>query len=271
MPDSATPLFWRDDRLPFIEARFVADGRTVCYSPHSHDTFSIGAITGGRSTYLNGKAREQVGAGAVVVMNPEEVHACNPIDDASWSYRMLYVDLPWLTALQHSLGFSANQDFSAFSTMLTTDAALYAGLERLGALLMDSATEPLQKHAAAVAYFTQLQQGLNPSRALPQDCNAKLQRAAEFIRENCTRSLTLDEICTAADLSASYLIRAFNKRYGMTPHAYLVNRRLQYGQAQLRRGRPIVDVALEAGFADQAHFQRAFKRFFAATPGQYQS
>ncbi|MEK1841693.1 MAG: helix-turn-helix domain-containing protein, partial [Pseudomonas sp.] len=40
-------------------------------------------------------------------------------------------------------------------------------------------------------------------------------------------------------------------------------------QEQLRSGKLIADVALEAGFADQAHFQRAFKQHLAATPGQY--
>ncbi|MCY1562271.1 Helix-turn-helix domain protein [compost metagenome] len=55
----------------------------------------------------------------------------------------------------------------------------------------------------------------------------------------------------------------------MTPHAYLVNRRIQYGQARLKRGAAIADAAIESGFADQAHFQRAFKQHVAATPGQY--
>jgi AraC-like DNA-binding protein len=104
---------------------------------------------------------------------------------------------------------------------------------------------------------------------LAKDANLKLKRAADFISEHCTRSLSLEEICASADLSASYLIRAFKQHYGMTPHAYLINRRLQFGRAQLKRGHRIADVALEAGFADQAHFQRAFKRFHAATPRQY--
>jgi AraC-like DNA-binding protein len=55
----------------------------------------------------------------------------------------------------------------------------------------------------------------------------------------------------------------------MTPHAFLVNRRIQFARDQLRNGKLIADVALEAGFADQAHFQRAFKQHLAATPGQY--
>jgi AraC-like DNA-binding protein len=65
------------------------------------------------------------------------------------------------------------------------------------------------------------------------------------------------------------LIRAFKQHYGMTPHGYLINRRIQFARNQLRQGHLIADVALEAGFADQAHFQRAFKQYLAATPGHY--
>ncbi|AOK50338.1 hypothetical protein WT60_26320 [Burkholderia sp. MSMB617WGS] len=59
-------------------------------------------------------------------------------------------------------------------------------------------------------------------------------------------------------MSPSYLVRAFDARYGMNPHASLANRRIRYGGARLKLGRPIADVALDAGFADQAHVQRAF-------------
>jgi len=65
------------------------------------------------------------------------------------------------------------------------------------------------------------------------------------------------------------LSRAFKRHYGMTPHAFLINRRIQFARRQLREGKLIADVALESGFADQAHFQRAFKQHLAATPGQY--
>lgn len=93
-------------------------------------------------------------------------------------------------------------------------------------------------------------------------------RAADFISANCTLPLRLEDVAAASGLSPSSLVRAFMARCGLTPHAYQVNRRIQFGQDELRRGRPIVDVALLAGFADQAHFRRAFKRHLAATPGQ---
>ena len=263
------PRFWRDAALPFIEARSIADGREVCYTRHSHEHFSIGAITAGRSTYVHEQASCEVATGTVVLMNPGDVHACNPIDAQPWSYLMLYVDTPWLTDLQHQLGFAAELDYRPFACTHTADRTLFDGLNQLYELLLDAQASTLQKHSGAVAFFTEVQIRLNPAQVMLDEPNSKLERAAEYIREHCTQALKLEDICTAAELSASYLIRAFKQQYGMTPHAYLVNRRIQFARQQLRQGRLIADVALDAGFADQAHFQRVFKQHLAATPGQY--
>jgi hypothetical protein len=46
------PVFWRDPRMPYVELRKVGDGRKVCYAPHSHTQWSIGAITEGTSTFI---------------------------------------------------------------------------------------------------------------------------------------------------------------------------------------------------------------------------
>jgi AraC-like DNA-binding protein len=67
------------------------------------------------------------------------------------------------------------------------------------------------------------------------------------------------------------LIRAFKQEHGLTPHAYQLNCRIEFCRSQLRAGHSIAEVALAAGFSDQAHFQRSFKKFVAATPGQYQA
>lgn len=275
---NATPRFWRDGALPFIEARSIGDGRRACYGKHTHQTFSIGAVTGGRSLYLNGRERRRVGAGTVVIINPEQVHACNPVagdpaacgsDGAAWSYRMLHVDASWLAGLQHELGAGDGVDLRAFATTATTDPVLYRGLNRLYEALTDATAEPLRRQGSAIAFFSELQRRLDPFPARPVPANGRIERAADFIAENCSAPLTLGDVCAEVGLSPSYLIRAFAKRYGMTPHAYLVDRRIRRGQAQLKRGRAIAEVALDCGFADQAHFQRSFKRLVAATPGQY--
>ncbi|WP_321904220.1 AraC family transcriptional regulator [Paraburkholderia tropica] len=274
---AGTPSFWRDDALPFIEVRAIADGRKVSYGRHAHSTFSIGAVTGGHSTYLNGNTLQHIGAGSVVIINANVVHACNPAADEAWAYRMFYVDVDWLAKLQRELGRGAQDGLRPFEQTLTRDPALFAGLNALYDMLVDPHEDNARKEYAVRAYFTALHDALQPARqpaleSAPlavREQNPRLARAAEFIDGNYTRALKLDEICAAADLSPSHLIRAFREQYGMTPHAYVVNRRIEFSRAQLRRGHAIADVAAEAGFADQAHLQRAFRQFVAATPGQY--
>jgi AraC-like DNA-binding protein len=263
----AEPRFWRDDALPFIEARSVEDGRKVCYAKHAHETFSIGAILNGRCSYLNGRKTDRVGAGAVVVMNPGDVHACNPIGQERWGYRMFYIDVPWLCTIQDDLVGRPGGCLIPFSATTSWQPELYDGLNRLFAILVDPRVEVLRKHSAAVVFMMAAQRmfGTTLRRTKPPS----LARAAEFIRENCTRALKLQEICAEVDLSASHLIRSFKDVYGLTPHAYQINCRVELCRSRLRRGWAIADVALAAGFSDQAHLQRIFKRVVAATPGQY--
>jgi AraC-like DNA-binding protein len=263
------PVFWRDAQLPFIEARSIEDGRKVCYSRHSHDVFSIGAVTGGRSTYLHEKTRQTISTGTVVLMNPGDVHACNPIDDQPWSYIMLYVDAQWLSRIQHACGVEENQGFQPLAATHCTDPELFQGLLDLHRVLIDPHLELLVRHEAAVAFFMTMQQRLGCSALPAKKTNLKVERAAQYINAHFLQAIRLEEICQAASLSEAYLIRAFEQHYHMTPHAYLINRRIQHAQAQLRDGEPIADIAQHSGFADQAHFQRVFKKHLAATPGQY--
>ena len=265
------PRFWRDETLPFIEARSVEDGRKVCYARHTHEHFSIGTIMTGHSTYVYEHTERRVEKGAVVLMNPGAAHACNPVSGERWSYRMFYVDLSWLAGLQHDLGLSRNSDFHAFATTLTPDPALYAGLNRLYGALCDRDADALHKQGVAVEVFCEVQRRIGPALPETRGPRERIRLAAEYIQDNYAGSLRLEDVCAAAGLSQAYLIRAFKRHYGMTPHAYLLDCRIRRGKEQLRRGGAIADVALATGFADQAHFQRAFKRFVAATPKQYRT
>jgi len=264
--NDATPVFWRDAALPFIEARSIADGRKVCYSRHSHEVFSIGAITAGQSTYLHEKTTQTIRTGTLVLMNPGDVHACNPIDDQPWSYVMLYVDAQWLGRVQQACGV---EGFRPLSPISSEDPELFSRLLALHRVLIDPALESLQKHEAAIGFFTLMQQRLGDCDAPLKKVNARLERAADYINAHFLEALRLEDICQVANLSEAYLIRAFEQHYHMTPHAYLINRRIQHAQGQLREGEAIADIAQQNGFADQAHFQRVFKKHLAATPGQY--
>ena len=251
--------FWRDPALPFVEARRVGDGRKVCYAAHSHESFSIGVITGGRSTYLNAGQRVEVTAGTTVLMNPGVVHTCNPVAGDPWSYLMLFVDQPWLQAL----GFALPVQTWSRSPLL------YQRLLQTFADLFD--TRLPDREARLAGFFRGLPELLGGSASVSDEGNPRLQAAAAFIRAHRSDALSLEDICAACGLSRSYLIRAFRQHFGLTPHGYLLDQRVQLARARLRQGRAIAEVAQEAGFADQAHLQRAFKQHLAATPGHYRN
>lgn len=257
--------FWCDPALPFIETRAVQDGRHVCYDKHSHAHFSIGAITGGHSHYLNQRSNQEVGSGHLVLMNPEEVHACNPIADQPWSYLMFYLDTDWLHGLQEEAGLGA--EFRPFDMTASRDPVLYLALQRLHRTLLQG-RDPLAKEVACQLFGHQLLARLTPA-SWDDRPPLHLQRAAELMQDDSASALNLQQLSAVAGLSPSHFVRAFSHHYGMTPHAYLLDQRIRHARTLLRQGQPLAEVALASGFADQAHFQRQFKRRVAATPGQY--
>jgi AraC-like DNA-binding protein len=260
--------FWYDSHLPFIEARAVGDGRQICFDKHSHETFSIGVITHGQANYLNSGAR-QVSQGAVTIMNPGEVHACNPIGGAAWSYRMFYVETEWFGRIQADLSNSCGGEFREIEQVVHQSPALYSGLNSLYAALTSRDATTLSREVAATEVFGSIFDTVGGvERAEPLDSD-RISIAADFIRDNWNEKLGLDDICEASGLSASYLIRSFRRRFGLTPYTYLINYRIQKARRMLRDGASILDVAHETMFYDQAHFQRTFKRFTAVNPGLY--
>src|SRR5438093_11902287 len=56
---------------------------------------------------------------------------------------------------------------------------------------------------------------------------------------------------------------------GTSPYRYLLMRRLEFAREQIHRERPLVEVAFDAGFADQAHLTRAFRSAFGLTPARH--
>lgn len=261
--------------MPHIELRSVVDGRSVCYAPHSHKQWSIGAITSGQSNFVTGTRHYQVSAGTLVLVNPDHVHACNPIAEQAWSYLMMYVECDWLAGLLHQLGLRENCNWHPTRTDLIHDTDLFEHYGRLAECLLARQTSVPVKQTAIVEFIAHLFSMLDASATTPPieaaaPMPSRLQQLLADLDDESDQAWPLEAMCQRTGFTASQLIHAFKQHLGLTPHAYLINRRVQLAQTELKRGESIADAALNAGFADQPHLQRAFKRSLAATPGQYQ-
>ncbi|WP_020558579.1 AraC family transcriptional regulator [Thiofilum flexile] len=276
MNNSDKPIFWRDSRLPYLELRQVIDGRKVCYAPHSHPQWSLGAITEGSSLSSYQGNTFQVSAGSLLMMNPYRVHACNPLMNQPWSYLMLYIDTQWLASLRYESGLLETPCWQDIPTTLLTDPEYYAGYCQMAECLLDPDKNWLDKQTVVIEYLTTLMfklVGQIWELKPPPNAPDTLLALATYLQDHATQTVaevSLDALCERSGYSPSHLIRTFRYYFGLTPHAYWINARIQLAQQELKQGKPIAETALNAGFADQPHFQRTFKRLLAVTPRQYQ-
>lgn len=268
MPRTTTHHFWRSPALPFVESRRASDS-AACYAPHSHSTLSIGAVDGGESVFSRNGQRQKLVCGDVVLIPAGEVHSCNPADDGRWSYQMLYLDPEWIGGVVGEMG--------AFDAMvlnrLPSDVAprrVHERLTQLNECLFSSATDE-DKEAALLVFVGDLFAEGRLRRKVRTGVldSARLRAVQALIAERCAESLSLDELAREAGMSRYHFVRAFSRAVGMTPHAWQLDRRIERARAWLERGMSLADAALQLGFADQSHFQRAFKQRVAATPGEY--
>jgi len=98
----------------------------------------------------------------------------------------------------------------------------------------------------------------------------KLSRVEELVESRLDAELTLQELAAAVGYSRSHFLRAFHATTGVTPHRYLLNRRIERARRLLAEtDMSIAQVAYSCGFSSQAHLTLAFRKVCGLTPGEY--
>lgn len=113
---------------------------------------------------------------------------------------------------------------------------------------------------------------LESRRRRDRDPPRWLEDARELIHERFTEGLRIAEIAAAVDVHPSHLARVFRAHYHTAIGSYIRNLRIEWATTRLREGEETLStIAVRAGFADQSHFTRAFKRHMGTTPGRYRA
>jgi AraC-like DNA-binding protein len=92
-------------------------------------------------------------------------------------------------------------------------------------------------------------------------------RISEYIDSHLGENISLEAMAEMAGLSLYHFARAFRQSTGLTPHGYLLQRRIEHAARLLSRTElPLSEIALTVGFSDHSHFARHFRRFTGTTP-----
>ncbi|KQY19297.1 AraC family transcriptional regulator [Rhizobium sp. Root483D2] len=247
-----------------IEAHF----RGEAFEPHRHDTYALGlTLQGIQSFRYRGLVRYSQ-PGNVIVLHPDELHDGAAGTEEGLRYRMMYLPPEMLI---DALG-DKRSGLPFVPSPVIADRAFAASLADAMRDL-DGVIDGLQLNDVLTGIADALVRhadGDATKRGRTYD-QAAIRRACDFLQVHFDRQLNSDELEAVTGLDRFPLSRQFRASLGTSPHRYLVMRRLERARGLIGSGRSLVEIALETGFSDQAHFNRHFKKAHGMTPGRWES
>jgi AraC-like DNA-binding protein len=271
---------WRAEDLGGLEM-FRATLSAFAFRPHAHEEFFIALTEGGLAAPVYRGDTHMIGPGDLIVLNPEEAHSGGPPAELSWRYWALYPHPDLMLSIMAEFPAARAATVPEFGGDVVRDREVAALLRRFHRLcephrLQQPSQVPEPSSLERESRLTEalvllVGRHATPSRAprSPGREPGAVRRSREYLEEHAAENVSLRALAGIAGLSAFHLCRVFHSAVGMPPHAYRTQIRVRRAKSLLRAGMPIALAAAEAGFHDQAHLTRIFKRIVGLTPGRY--
>lgn len=230
------------------------------FTPHRHDTYTIGITTQGVQTFNYRGSVRHSWPSQIFVLHPDELHDGRAGDDGGFGYRVLYVDP---AIIRDALGGCA---LPFIRDPVTDDRPLRAAVTSM----LSDLDEPFED-LRITSGMSSLAQALLAASRRPRERRRIDDKAVQTVRDLLLAGIDSRvgsrDLEIATGLNRWTLARHFRAAYGVSPYHFLLLRRLDRARTLIRDGRPLADVALRLGFADQSHLTRHFRRAYGLPPG----
>ena len=238
-----------------------------CFPRHSHDQFGIGVMTFGGQRSWSVLGQVDASAGDVIMVNPGEMHDGHPHTGEVRGWRMLYLS-PALFAKE------IDDEVSGGAPTLrpvVQDPWLTKHFTSLFASITDAHADPLEREDNLLQSLMYILRRHAMAKHKVRGPSPSVAKAIGRIDSAPEIPATLAELAALSNVSRFQLLRGFAREVGITPHAYVVQRRVQLVRELLAKGETPAGAAMRAGFADQSHMTRAFVRQLGITPSRYRA
>ena len=251
---------WRP-AVPGVAEVFHARFTDHVYPLHTHEVWTLllvddGAVRYDLDRHVHGASRAQV-----TLLPPGVPHDGRAQSAAGFRKRVVYLEAATLGAARVG---------RAVDRPAVEDALLRARVSALHEVLRTPA-DRLEAQSRLSFVLERLRGHLDRTvRRRPEvRDDAVADRLRELIDARVIEGIDLGEAGAELGVHPAYAVRAFSRRHGLPPHRYLTGRRIELARRLLLSGMPAAQVAPAAGFYDQAHLTRHFRRMLATTPAAY--
>ncbi len=263
---------WRPTDLPHLELRRgFGVSRPVPRHWHEEYQFCLVQLGSGELKYRG--ASYLTPPASLFMVHPGEVHSNLAHGSAGCSYRTMFVGPELMRTAAAEVFGRDSSVLPFFPATVTSDTDIidkylsvhYAMEQPSSALKRENAL--LDLLAGLMCRFADRSA---TSRSAGRERRA-MKVASAYLREHFAENISLTKLAQLAGLSPFHFGRVFTQEFGMPPHAFQTQLRVSRAKSLLRLGWPIAAVACEAGFADQSHLNRHFKRLVEPSPGRYRA
>lgn len=237
-----------------------------------HDTFTASLVLGPepdlRATWWSRGEERVVRPGCVQLMVPGETHRTTAVT-APASFFVLWWSPETMERSAQELGLGAGRVHFTHAQLERPDVASALGRLHDAVNRGASCLEIDQYHVEATALVIEHAAERTPLRPRLGRHHPSVKRAVEMLNGVFAETVSLDDLAREARVSKFHLARCFRDTVGMAPHQYQKLLRLQAGRRLLESGDSVRSAAERSGFADAAHFARAFRVWLGVSPSQW--
>ena len=230
------------NKLTYIENK----NQNTEFKPHFHQTYSFALITNGECEVMFNSKKITYKKNDFRIINPYEVHY---VTKGIWEYKSIVLDTDTVNEITYEI---ANKKNLIFENKINSKELNVYFIKMYN-----------NQEESIYFFFEKLLIYSRQTIHLPEK---KLQSSLEYINSRFTDKIILEDLAALENLSKYHFLRLFKNQTGLTPHQYIIIKRLNYAIELMKKEKNLSIVATLAGFSDQSHFIKEFKKVFGFTP-----
>lgn len=233
---------------------YEGDYNNFSFEKHIHEEYTITLIErGNMGAFLRG-FNHKFDKSSIITINPDEVHSCGILSKEGFKHHSLYISTQIMDEI---LKENFNNNLLSFKNFHFSNEIIYQKLYPL----MNYNSSLFSKLSWECELIDTINSVLKINTKVSNEIvlpnNYKLiQYAKEFINDNYNQNFTLDDFSKEFDISKYHFLRLFKKHTFVSPHTYLMIRRVEKAKQFLRKNTNISEIAYLCGFTDQSHLNK---------------